>query len=229
MDLTITNEYGIREMKKITRCIILSFLVSMGSDSSPEFDAKKRSETPLTEPFQFSYIQSPMLKQKSYQAKQVGAHFFEPKGPNAPKWYVVDAKDQVVGRIATVLARVITGKHKATYTRHADAGDFVIVLNADKIELTRTKWDKKEYFDHSDFVGGLKIKTAKEMHEKHPTEILRRAVWGMTNKSSLARHQMKKLKLIVGTEHAHSAQAPQPLPAGAIRRTVVGRPLAVNK
>jgi large subunit ribosomal protein L13 len=163
-----------------------------------------------------------MLQQKSYQAKQVGPHLFEPKGPNAPKWYVVDAKDQVVGRIATVIARVVTGKHKATYTRHADTGDFLIVLNADKIQLTRSKWDKKGYYDHSDFVGGLKIKSAKEMHARHPTEILRRAVWGMTNKTSLARHQMKKLKLIVGSEHSHIAQNPQPLPLAATRKTVVG-------
>lgn len=161
-----------------------------------------------------------MLKQKTYQAKQSGPHYFEPKGPNAPKWYVVDAKDQVVGRIATLIAKVITGKHKTTYTRHADAGDFVIVLNADKVNFTRNKWTDKKYYDHSDFVGGLKIKSAKEMHERHPTEVLRRAVWGMTGKSSLARHQMKKLKLIVGSEHAHSAQNPQPLPKGAVRRTV---------
>lgn len=163
-----------------------------------------------------------MLQQKSYQAKQSGPHYFEPKGPNAPKWYVVDANDQVLGRIATVLARVITGKHKATYTRHADAGDFVIVLNADKIQLTRTKWDKKGYYDHTDFVGGLKIYTARDFVKRRPTELLRRAVWGMTGKTSLARHQMKKLKLIVGTEHEHVAQNPQPLPLAATRRTVVG-------
>lgn len=165
-----------------------------------------------------------MLQQKSYSAKQVGPHFFEPKGPNAPKWYVVDAKDQVVGRIATVIARVITGKHKATFTRHADTGDFLIVLNADKIQLTRSKWTKKDYYDHTDFVGGLKIKSARELHERHPTEILRRAVWGMTGKTSLARHQMKKLKLIVGTEHEHKSQNPQPLPAAATRKTVVAKP-----
>ncbi len=162
-----------------------------------------------------------MLQQKSYQAKQVGAHFFEPKGPNAPKWYVIDAKDQVVGRLATVIARVITGKHKATFTRHADTGDFLIVLNADKIQLTRNKWNDKNYYDHTDFVGGLKVKSAKEMHARHPTEILRRAVWGMTGKTSLARHQIKKLKLIVGTEHIHGAQNPQPLPVSATRKTVL--------
>ena len=162
-----------------------------------------------------------MLNQKSYQAKQVGAHLYEIKGPNAPKWYVVDAKDQVAGRIATLLANIVSGKHKVTYTKHADTGDFIIVLNADKIVLTGQKWDDKKYYDHSDFVGGLKVKTAKDLMKRHPTEILRRAVWGMTNKSSLARLQMKKLKLFAGAEHPHAAQNPQPLPASATRRTVV--------
>jgi large subunit ribosomal protein L13 len=165
-----------------------------------------------------------MLQQKSFQAKQSGAHLYERKGPNAPKWYVVDAQDQVVGRLATVLARVITGKHKPTYTKHADTGDFIVVLNADKVVLTRNKWDGKEYHDHSDFVGGLKIKTARQMLDRHPTEILRRAVWGMTGKSSLARLQMKKLKLFAGPEHPHKAQNPQPLPAGVTRRTVLTQP-----
>src|SRR3954451_20391389 len=136
-----------------------------------------------------------LQQQKTYQAKQFGPHFFETQGPNAPKWYVVDAKDQVVGRLATVIARVITGKHKATYTRHADAGDFVVVLNADKIAFTRNKWEGKLYRDHTGYVGGLKTKTAKELLARNPTEILRLAVWGMTNKTNLARHQMKKLKL----------------------------------
>lgn len=163
-----------------------------------------------------------MLQQKTYQAKQEGPHYFETTGPNAPKWYVVDAKDQVVGRIATVLARVITGKHKPTYTRHADAGDFVVVLNADKINFTRNKWDDKEYINHSTYIGGIKIKSARELHARHPDEILRLAVWGMTNKTSLARHQMKKLKLIVGDKHEHTAQNPQPLPLAATRRTQLG-------
>lgn len=162
-----------------------------------------------------------MLQKRTYQAKRFAPHFFEPKGPRAPKWYVVDAKDQVVGRLATIIARVIIGKHKATYTTHVDTGDFVVVLNADKVVFTRNKWENKEYHDYSGYVSGLKIKTAKEMLEKKPEEILRRAVWGMTNKSSLARHQMKKLKIYVGTEHPHVAQNPQPLPAGVIRRTVL--------
>ncbi|MDR3608012.1 MAG: 50S ribosomal protein L13 [Oligoflexia bacterium] len=166
-----------------------------------------------------------LQQQKTYQAKQSGPHFFETKGPNAPKWFVVDAKDQVVGRLATVLARIITGKHKTTYTRHADAGDFVVVLNADKVVFTRTKWDKKLYRDHTGYISGLKTKTAKEMLQRQPTEIIRRAVWGMTNGSSLARHQMKKLKLFTADQHPHAAQNPQPLPAGVKRRTVVAKPI----
>lgn len=162
-----------------------------------------------------------MLQQKSYQAKQVGPHIFEPKGPRAPQWFVVDAQDQVVGRIATIIARVITGKHKPTYTRHADAGDFVIVLNAEKVVFTRNKMDDKLYRDHTGYISGLKTKTAREMLQKHPEEVLRRAVWGMTGKSSLARRQMKKLKIYAGTEHSHQAQNPQPLPASVTRRTVL--------
>jgi large subunit ribosomal protein L13 len=162
-----------------------------------------------------------MFQQKSYQAKQSGPHFFETEGPNAPKWFYVDAEDQVVGRLATVLARVLTGKHKPTYTRHADTGDFVVVLNAEKVVFTRTKWDKKLYRRHTDYVGGLKTCTAREMLDRNPEEILRQAVWGMTNKSSLARHQMKKLKIFVGKDHPHQAQNPQPMPAGAVRRTVL--------
>lgn len=163
-----------------------------------------------------------MLQRKTYQAKQEGPHFFETTGPNAPRWYIVDAKDQVVGRIATVIARVITGKHKVTYTRHADAGDFVVVLNADKVAFTRNKLDGKLYVKHTGYIGGIKTVTAREMLARNPEEVLRQAVWGMTNKSSLARHQMKKLKLYTGAEHPHSAQNPQALPAVATRRTVVG-------
>jgi large subunit ribosomal protein L13 len=165
-----------------------------------------------------------MLHQKSYQAKQSGPHFFEPTGPNAPKWFVVDAKDQVVGRLATIIARVVTGKHKPTYTRHADTGDFVVVLNADKVVFTRNKWNDKQYINHSGYIGGIKIKTAKDLLANHPEEILRLAVWGMTNKTSLARHQMKKLKIYATGEHPHKAQEPQALPAGVTRHTVLTRP-----
>ncbi|MEK7689869.1 MAG: 50S ribosomal protein L13 [Bdellovibrionota bacterium] len=150
-----------------------------------------------------------------------GPHYFEPHGPNAPKWYIVDAKDQVVGRLATVIARVITGKHKATYTRHADTGDFVILINADKVVFTRNKLDGKLYRKHTGYIGGLKTMTAREMLARSPGEVMRLAIWGMTNKSTLADHQMKKLKIFAGDVHPHAAQNPQALPVSATRRTVL--------
>ena len=156
-----------------------------------------------------------MFQQKSYLAKKAGAHHFEIKGPNAPKWYIVDAKDQVVGRVASMIAKVIIGKHKATFTPHIDTGDFVVVINADKVVFTRTKWDKKIYRDYSGYISGLKEKTARQMLQTKPEEIISRAVWGMTNKSSLARHQVKKLKVYAGTEHPHAAQNPTELPLSA--------------
>jgi large subunit ribosomal protein L13 len=162
-----------------------------------------------------------MLQQKSFQAKQKGPHIHQTKGASAPKWYTVDAEGQVVGRLATILARVITGKHKPTYTEHADVGDFVIVLNADKVSFTGRKWDDKKYFWYTGFIGGMKKRTAKEMLIKNPTEILRHAVYGMTNKSILAQRQMKKLKIYVGTEHEHAAQKAQPMPASATRKTIL--------
>ena len=162
-----------------------------------------------------------MFQQKSYLAKKVGAHFYEIKGPNAPKWYIVDAQNQVVGRISSMIAKVITGKHKATYTPNVDTGDFVIVINADKVVFTRTKWDKKIYRDYSGYVSGLKEKTAREMLNSKPEEIITRAVWGMLNKSSLGRHQMKKLKVYAGAEHPHASQEPAELPLSATRRSVM--------
>lgn len=164
-----------------------------------------------------------LQQQKTYQAKQSGPHIFETTGPNAPKWYIVDAKDQVVGRLSTVIARVILGKHKPTYTRHADAGDFVVVINADKVAFTRNKLDGKLYRHHTEYVSGLKTRTARQvLAGPNPEEVLKLAVYGMTNKSSLAKHQMSKLKLYAGDKHPHQAQNPQPLPVAATRRTVVG-------
>ncbi|MBI3535079.1 MAG: 50S ribosomal protein L13 [Deltaproteobacteria bacterium] len=165
-----------------------------------------------------------MFQQKTYQAKQTLPHLFEQKGPRAPKWYLVDAKDQVVGRLATILARVITGKHKATVTSHVDTGDFVVVVNSEKVVFTRNKWKQKLYYNHSGYISGLKIKTAEELLKRKPEEILRRAVWGMMSKSSLARHQMNKLKIYKGSDHPHSAQNPQALPFAAVRKTVLKTP-----
>lgn len=164
-----------------------------------------------------------MLQQKTYQARQVGPHIFEPKGPNAPKWYIVDAEDLVVGRLATVLANVITGKHKTTFTQHADTGDFVVVINADKVVFTRNKWEKKVYHRHTGWMGGLKKMTALELKERNPEQILRKAVWGMTSRTPLCRRQMRKLKIYAATEHPHKSQSPQELPANVTRRTILAK------
>jgi large subunit ribosomal protein L13 len=128
---------------------------------------------------------------------------------NKKAWFLFDAKDQVVGRLASSIARVLIGKHKPTFTKHVDTGDFVVVVNADKVAFTGQKWEGKEYYDHSGYVGGLKTKTAGRMKETHPDELLRRAVWGMLNKTKLGRAQMTKLKIYTGAEHPHAAQSPK--------------------
>lgn len=122
------------------------------------------------------------------------------------KWYVVDATDQIVGRLATKLAKVLVGKNKASYTPNVDNGDYIIVVNADKVRFTGNKWEEKKYYRHSTRAGQLKTRTAKEMLAKKPTEILRQAVWGMLNKTHLSRRQLLKLKLYTGAEHPHKAQ-----------------------
>ena len=127
----------------------------------------------------------------------------------AKKWYVVDAKDRVLGRLATQIAMRLRGKHKPVFTPHADTGDFVVVVNADKIALTGKKWDKKIYYHHTGYIGGLKQISAKELLEKKPEDILRFAVKGMLPKNSLGRRQLKKLKIYVGTDHPHEAQQPE--------------------
>ena len=126
------------------------------------------------------------------------------------KWFVVDATDLIVGRLATQIAKVLAGKNKATYTPHADNGDYVAVVNADKVRFTGNKWEEKKYYRHSTRAGMLKTRTAKEMLEKRPTEILKQAVWGMLNKTHLARRQLLKLKLYTGAEHPHKAQKLEP-------------------
>ena len=127
------------------------------------------------------------------------------------KWYVIDAKDKVLGRMATQIAMRLRGKHKPIYTPHADTGDFVVVVNADKVVLTGKKWDNKFYYRHSGYIGGLKQISAKDLHEKKPIDILRLAVRGMLPKNSLGRRQLRKLKVYVGPDHPHQAQQPEKL------------------
>jgi len=122
------------------------------------------------------------------------------------KWYLVDAKDRVLGRLATQIAMRLRGKHKPIFTPHADTGDFIVVINANKVALTGRKWDKKIYYRHTGYIGGLKEITAKKLLEKKPEDILRFAVRGMLPKNSLGRRQLKKLKIYSGSEHPHQAQ-----------------------
>ena len=137
------------------------------------------------------------------------ATYFTKKNEISRNWLVVDAKDQVVGRVASNLAMFLMGKHKPSYSPHLDTGDYVIVLNADKVKLTGKKWDEKLYHRHTGFVGGIKTRTAKEMLQKKPTDILRIAVKSMLPKNALARRQIMKLKIYTGDTHPHSVQNPK--------------------
>ena len=127
------------------------------------------------------------------------------------KWYVVDAKDKILGRLATEVASRLRGKHKPTFSPFIDNGDFIIVTNADQIQLTGTKWDDKKYYRHTGYMGGIKESTAKELLAKHPTDLVIKAVKGMLPKNKLGRAQLKKLKVYAGSEHLHKAQQPAEL------------------
>ena len=124
-------------------------------------------------------------------------------------WHLVDAKDKVLGRLASKIAVYLRGKNKAVFTPHVDTGDFVIVVNADKVKLTGNKLDDKVYYRHSGYVGGIKAETARELLNKSPEKMIREAVWGMLPKNRLGRAMIKKLKVYRGTEHPHSAQKPK--------------------
>ena len=126
------------------------------------------------------------------------------------KWYVVDAEGQTLGRLATEIATILRGKNKPQYTPHVDTGDFVVVVNAEKVAVTGRKAEQKVYRRHSGYPGGLKETSYERMMERRPTEILRRAVKGMMPKNRLARQQLRKLKIYAGPEHPHAAQNPQP-------------------
>ena len=139
---------------------------------------------------------------KTYNAKP---------GEVAREWYVVDADGQTLGRLATTIADTLRGKRKPQYTPHVDTGDFVIVVNAEKIQVTGNKLDQKMYHRHSGYPGGLSSRTLREQLERRPTEVVRTAVRGMLPKNRLARQQLTKLKVYAGPEHPHASQNPRPL------------------
>ena len=137
---------------------------------------------------------------KTYQAKPLEVE---------REWLVIDAEDQVLGRVATKAAQLLKGKHKPQYTPHVDTGDFVIIINADKIRVTGTKASSKEYYRHSGYPGGLKCETFAEAMQKHPERVIEHAVKGMLPKNTLGRAMGKKLKVYTVSEHPHAAQKPR--------------------
>jgi large subunit ribosomal protein L13 len=127
------------------------------------------------------------------------------------RWYVVDADGQILGRLATQIAETLRGKGKPQYTPHVDSGDFVVVVNAEKIAVTGNKLEEKMYHRHSGYPGGLKSRPLRDELERRPTEVLRKAVKGMLPRNRLGRAQIRKLKIYAGPDHPHEAQAPQEL------------------
>jgi large subunit ribosomal protein L13 len=127
------------------------------------------------------------------------------------RWFIVDAEGQVLGRIATEIAKVLRGKHKPTFTPNHDSGDFVVVVNARALKLTGRKLEKKVYFRHTEYPGGIRERTAVQMLQEKPEDLVKLAVKGMLPKNRLSRKLVTKLKVYAGPEHPHSAQKPQPL------------------
>ena len=140
------------------------------------------------------------MKKYTYSAKE---------SDNDGRWCVVDASGAVLGRLASVVAARLQGKHNPLFTPHVDTGDWIIVINADKVMLTGKKLDQKCYYRHSGYIGGLKTTTARELSEKCPEDLVRFAVKGMLPKNKLGRKQLKKLKVYVGDRHPHQAQNPE--------------------
>jgi large subunit ribosomal protein L13 len=135
--------------------------------------------------------------------------FVQKKETVEHKWYVIDAQDATLGRVAAKAAHMLRGKHKPTYTPNIDCGDYIIIINADKARLTGKKLDQKMYYNHSMYPGGLRERTAKVMKEKYPVEMVERAVKGMLPHTRLGRAMYKKLFVYAGNEHPHAAQKPE--------------------
>ena len=126
-------------------------------------------------------------------------------------WYVVDAENQILGRLATEIASRLRGKHKPEYTPHVDTGDYIVVVNADKVRVTGSKFEDKMYYRHSGYPGGIKSMSFKDMQARHPERVVEKAVKGMLPRNPLGRAMFRKLKVYAGAEHPHSAQQPETL------------------
>lgn len=161
----------------------------------------------------YAYIKiKNVLKKKREEIIMFGSKTYIPKPKEIErKWYIVDATDKPLGRLAARIAYILRGKHKAIYTPHLDTGDYVIVINAERIKLTGKKLTEKELYSHSPYPGGLKVTTYEKMLQSAPEKIIERTVWGMLPKNRLGRKMFKKLKVYKGSEHPHQAQKPQPL------------------
>jgi large subunit ribosomal protein L13 len=134
---------------------------------------------------------------------------FAKKNEVERKWYVVDAQDMILGKLATKVATCLRGKNKPVFTPNVDTGDFIVVINAEKIRLTGKKLDDKIYYHHTGFIGGIKAATARERLSTQPEEVIKDAIWGMLPKNRLGRAMLKKLKVYKGSEHPHAAQKPE--------------------
>jgi large subunit ribosomal protein L13 len=141
-----------------------------------------------------------MYTQKSFSVK---------KEEIDKKWWIIDATDLVVGKVAVEAVNLLRGKGKPTFTPNQECGDYVVITNCEKVQFTGNKWADKKYFWHTNHIGGLKHRTAKEQLERHPELIIMNAVKGMLPKTSLGRKQLTKLKVVVGSEHSHEAQKPE--------------------
>ena len=137
--------------------------------------------------------------------------FLAKKETVQPKWYVVDATDQVLGRLAVKIANILRGRNKPTFTPHVDTGDYIVVVNAAKIRVTGKKAEDKKYYRHTGFPGGIRETSFAKLHAKYPGRVLQKAVKGMLPKNPLGRAMYKKLKVYAGNEHKHAAQQPQAL------------------
>ena len=145
------------------------------------------------------------MNTQSYKTKFANAQTYE------REWFVVDAKDKTLGRFATQIATILRGKHKATYTPHFDAGDYVVVVNANQIHLSGNKWDQKNYISYTGYPGGQRTINAKDLNVKKPIAIVENAVRGMLPKNRLGRDMFRKLFVYEGADHPHAAQKPQTL------------------
>jgi len=148
---------------------------------------------------------------------------FQTKEETDRKWYVIDARNRILGRLASDIATVLRGKHKPEYNPHSDVGDFVIVLNADKVRVTGRKFTDKKYYRHSGYPGGIKETSFDKMFADKPEEVVRKAVRGMLPKTTLGRAMVLKMKVYRGEEHTHEAQKPEPFPERLINRVGNGR------